>query len=174
MVIPLLLSSVAAGLIATSVMVFFLYLPLLWQGNYYDVFGAIGSMITREVNARTRFIGALIYYLGGLFFSIFYGWAVYSLMQVQGVTPQLTVLLGLPVEVNLFYPLVGTAIGLAHGILAAFFAIIFFIEHHPLEQYRSRFVLVISQLISHIAFGATVTFFQHQFLQLLLRSPGQA
>jgi hypothetical protein len=168
MFIPLLLSSVAAGLIATSVMVFFLYLPLVWRGNYYDVLGAIGSMITKEVDARTRFLGALIYYLGGMFFAFFYGWAILSLMRVQDATPQLNILPTLPVEINLFYPLVGIAIGLGHGILAAFFAVIFFIEHHPLEQYRSRFILVISQLISHIAFGATVAFFLHQFLQLLI------
>jgi hypothetical protein len=171
MFIPLLLSSVAAGLIATSVMVFFLYLPLVWRGNYYDVLGAIGSIITKGVNARTRFIGALIYYAGGLFFSIFYGWVVLSLMQLRIPIPELDILPGLPVEINLFYPLLGIALGLGHGILAAFFAIIFFIEHHPLEQYRSRFILVISQLISHMVFGVVVTFFQHQLLQLLLRGP---
>lgn len=172
MFVPLLLSSVAAGFIATSVMIFFLYLPLVWQGAYYDVLGAIGSMITREVSARTRFIGGIIYYLGGFFFASFYGWVVLSLMQLRGPVPQLVILPGLPVEINLFYPLLGIALGLGHGILAAFFAVIFFIEHHPLEQYRSRFILVISQLISHIAFGVVVTFFQHQLLQLLLRAPG--
>lgn len=167
MALPLLLSSVAAGLIATSVMVFFLYLPLVWRGDFYDVLGAIGSTITGELNARARFIGGVIYYLGGMFFAIFYGWVVLALMQVQGQTPQLTVFPQLPVAINLFYPLLGLALGLGHGILAAFFAVIFIIEHHPLEQFRARFILVISQLISHIAFGVTVMFFQSQFLQLL-------
>ena len=164
----LLLSSVASGLIATSVMVFFLYLPLVWRGNYYDVFGAIGSLITKRSDARSRFLGGLIYYLGGLLFSLFYGWVVLAFMRLQNPVPQLEVMSGLPVEVNLFYPLLGVAIGLGHGILAAFFAVIFFIEHHPLEEYRRRFILVISQLISHIVFGVVVMFFQHQFLQLLL------
>lgn len=166
----LLLSSVASGLIATSVMVFFLYLPLLWQGNYYDVLGAIGSLITRRTDARTRFIGGLIYYLGGQFFTLFYGWVVLSLMQMRYPVPRLELFTGFPVEINLFYPILGIAIGLGHGILAAFFVVIFIIEHHPLAEYRARFILVISQLISHIAFGATVMFFQHQFLQLLLRT----
>lgn len=172
MFISLLLSSVAAGLIATSVMVFFLYLPLVWRGNFYDVLGAIGSLVTKEVSARTRFIGALIYYAGGLVFALLYGWVTLFLMQVAAPPPQALILARFPVEINLFYPLLGLALGLGHGILAAFFAVIFFIEHHPLEQYRSRFILVISQLISHVAFGVTVMFFQHQFLQLLLPGVG--
>lgn len=167
MALPLLLSSVAAGLIATSVMVFFLYLPLVWRGDFYDVLGAIGSAVTGELNARARFIGGVIYYLGGMFFAIFYGWVVLALMGVQGQTPQLTIFPQLPVAINLFYPLLGLALGLGHGILAAFFVVIFVIEHHPLAQFRARFILVISQLISHIAFGVTVMFFQSQFLQLL-------
>ena len=81
--------------------------------------------------------------------------------------PQLDILPGLPTEINLVYPFLGAAIGLGHGILVAFFVVIIVIEHHPLEQYRARFILVISQLISHIVFGITVMFFQSQFLQLL-------
>lgn len=167
MFIPLLLSSIAAGLIATSVMVFFLYLPLTWQGNYYDVLGALGSAITRRVDAQARFLGALIYFAGGVFFAVFYGWAVLSLMRLNYPVPQLNILPGFPVEINLFYPILGLALGLGHGILVAFILTIVVIEHHPLEQFRSRFILIISQLISHIAFGVTVMFFQSQFLQLL-------
>lgn len=121
---------------------------------------------------RTRFIGSVVYYVGGFFIAAFYGWVVLSLMRFGDPPPQLDILPGLPVEIDLFHPLLGIALGLGHGILAAFFAVIFFIEHHPLEQYRSRFILVISQLISHIAFGVVVTFFQRQLLQLLLRGPG--
>lgn len=167
MAVPLLLSSVAAGLISTSVMVFFLYLPLAWRGNYYDVLGALGSAITRRIDAQARFLGALIYFGGGIFVALFYGWVVLALMQGNNLVPQMFIFQGLPAEINLFYPLLGAAIGLGHGILVAFFVVIIVIEHHPLEQYRARFILVISQLISHIAFGITVMFFQSQFLQLL-------
>ena len=166
MAIPLLLSSVAAGLIATSIMVFFLYLPLAWQGNYYDVLGALGSAITRRIDAQARFLGALVYYGGGIFVSIFYGWVVLALIRGAFV-PQLNILPGLPTEINLVYPFLGAAIGLGHGILVAFFVVIIVIEHHPLEQYRARFILVVSQLISHVVFGITVMFFHSQFLQLL-------
>ncbi len=166
MAIPLLLSSVAAGLIATAVMVFFLYLPLLWNGNYYDVLGALGSAITRKLDGRARFLGSLIYFGGGIFFAIFYGWVVLALMGVPQPVPQIIVLSGLPTQINLFYPILGIALGLGHGILVAFILTIVVIEHHPLEQFRTRFILVISQIISHVAFGITVMFFQSQFLQL--------
>ncbi len=167
MAIPLLLSSVAAGLIATAVMVFFLYLPLLWRGNYYDVLGALGSAITRKLDGRARFIGSLLYFGGGVFFAIFYGWSVLALMQIPQPIPELMILSGLPTQINLFYPILGVALGLGQGILVAFIMTIIVIEHHPLEQFRTRFILVISQIISHIAFGATVMFFHSQFLQLL-------
>ena len=166
MAVPLLLSSVAAGLIATSIMVFFLYLPLVWRGNYYDVLGALGSAITRRIDAQARFLGALIYFGGGIFVAIFYGWVVLALMR-GGFVPQLNILPGLPTDINLVYPFLGAAIGLGHGILVAFFVVIIVIEHHPLEEYRARFILVVSQLISHIVFGITVMFFHSQFLQLL-------
>ena len=168
MAIPLLLSSVAAGLIATAVMVFFLYLPLVWQGNYYDVLGALGSAITGKLDGRARFLGSLVYFGGGIFMAIFYGWAVLALMQIPQPVPRIMILPGLPTEINLFYPILGVALGLGHGILVAFIVTIIVIEHHPLEQFRTRFILVISQIISHIAFGATVMFFQSQFLQLFL------
>ncbi len=164
----LLLSSVASGLIATSVMVFFLYLPLVWKGSYYDVLGAIGSYVTKRSDARSRFIGGVLYYAGGLVFAFLYGLVVLSLMRLPQPVSSLALFPDLPVSINLFYPLLGFAIGLGHGILAALFAVIFFIEHHPLPQYRTRFILVVSQLISHIVFGIVVMFFQHQLLQLLL------
>lgn len=170
MAIPLLLSSIAAGLISTGVMVFFLYLPLVWRGDYYDVLGALGSAITRRLDAQARFLGGLIYFGGGIFVSLFYGWVVLSLMQTTGIVPQFIIFPGLPAEINLFYPLLGVAIGLGHGLLVAFFVVIIVIEHHPLEQFRTRFILVVSQIISHVAFGATVMLFQSQFLQLLTRN----
>lgn len=169
----LMLSAVASGLIATFVMVFFLYLPLTWGGDYYDVLGALGSAITRQVDARSRFLGGVIYFAGGLVFAIFYGWVVLALLQLEGINtsmvPQLRILPGLPVSVNIFYPLLGAVLGLGHGILVALLVTIIVIEHHPLERFRQRFILVISQLISHVAFGITVMFFHSQFLQLLLQ-----
>lgn len=168
MFLYLLLSSLAAGIIATAVMVFFLYLPLLWGGAYYDVLGALGSAITKEVNGRARFIGSLLYFGGGIFFAFFYGWAVLGFLTSNFVVPEFLVFPGFPVQINLFYPILGLVIGLAHGIFVALIVTIVVIEHHPLEHYHSSYTLIVSQVFSHIAFGVTVMFFQSQFLQLLL------
>ncbi len=172
----LILSSFASGLIATSIMVFFLYLPIVWNGDFYDVLGALGSTVTRSVDGQTRFIGGIIYFVGGLVFSVLYGWAVLALLRAESSfgIPQLIIFPGLPVEVNLFYPLIGAVFGLGHGVLVALLVTIIVIEHHPLERYRARFILVISQLISHIVFGITVMFFHSQFLQLFAGISGAA
>ncbi len=168
MSLALLLSSVAAGLIATLVMVAFLYLPILWNGAYYDVLGTIGSYVTRELDARARLIGALIYFLFGVVFAFFYGWLALTLMNLEPATlPDLRVFLGLPTEINLLYPLLGLAVGLGHGIVAGLLLTVL-VEHHPVPALRASYIIIISQLISHLAYGATVMFFQHQFLQLLL------
>lgn len=165
--LSLILSSVAAGLIATSVMVAFLYLPLLWRGAYYDVLGALGSAVTGVLDSRSRFIGALIYYAGGQLFALLYGWAALALRGSRLPLPQWQVLPNWPVEINLVYPALGALIGLGHGIVVALLVTIIVIEHHPLETFRTRYILVVSQLISHVVFGIVVMFFHSQFLALL-------
>ena len=161
-------ASLAAGLIATLVMVVFLYLPLLWGGDYYDVLGAIGSMVTKEVDARARFVGAALYFLGGILFALLYGWLTLALLGLNPVDlPQLTIFPASPVKINLLYPLLGLAVGLGHGVIVGLLMTVL-VEHHPIRRFRTRYILIISQVISHLAYGATVMFFQSQFLQLLL------
>jgi len=168
MVLPLILSSIAAGLIATLVMVVFLYLPILWNGRYYDVLGAIGSAMTKQINGRSRFLGGIIYALGGILMSLLYGSLELALLEQTLISiPKLTPFTGLPVEVNFFYPLIGVAIGMAHGVFVGMLTTVL-VEHHPLPEFRARYILLLSQLISHVAFGATVMFFHSQFLQLLI------
>ena len=168
MVIPLLLSTLASGIIATSIMLFFLYQPQLWGGSYYDVRAALGSAFTGRDDDRSRFLGILIYYLGGLVFAFFYGWIVLAFMTGDFLLPDLRLYRGLPVEINLFYPLLGVMLGFIHGLLVGFLLTIVIVEHHPITAYRTRVVLIPANLLGHIAFGATVTFFHHQFLQLLV------
>ena len=78
----LFLSSVVSGLIATGVMMVFLYLPRFWQGLYYDTLGALGSILLDRVDARTRIVGAVLLLAGGVIFAFFYGW--YTLMFLDG------------------------------------------------------------------------------------------
>ncbi len=172
MAVSLLLSSIAAGLIATTIMVLFLYLPQLWGGDHFDVLNALGSAITRRVDGRSLLVGALIYYGGGQVFSVLYGLLALALISAglndASIVPELTVLGSLPVDVNLFYPLLGLMLGLAHGGIVALLVTIVVIEHHPLERFRDGIIVAVSQIISHLVFGAVVMFFHSQFLQLLL------
>ena len=164
----LILSSVAAGIIATVIMMMFLYLPMLWNGNYYDVIGALGSARTGVLDGRSRFIGTVIYFLFGIVFAILYGWLALFMLQNSDALPQVSLAAGLPVDVNLIFPLFGLAVGLGHGIIAALIMTVLVIEHHPLERFRTRYILVISQIIGHLVFGFSVMFYHSQFLQLLL------
>ena len=171
MFLYLLLSSIAAGLIATLVMVIFLYLPILWDGDYYDVLGAIGSVLTKEVDTRSRLVGGILYFLFGILFALIYGWLALGMLQESLFDlPQIIVFPGFPVEINLIYPLVGLLVGFSHGIFVALLTTVL-VEHHPIPQFRTRYILILSQVISHLAYGATVMFFHSQFLQLFL---GQA
>ncbi len=169
MIVPVLLSSVAAGLIATGVMVFFLYLPRLWDGEYYDVLNALGSAITGRVGERSVFLGSLLYFGAGIVFAFLYGLLAATLLQAGQMfdLPEIMILPDLPLEIDLLFPVVGALLGLAHGLIVALLVTIIVIEHHPIERFRSRYALVASQIISHLAFGATVMFFHSQFLQLL-------
>jgi hypothetical protein len=172
----LVLSSVAAGLIATFIMIIFLYLPLLWRGNYFDVLGALGSFRSGKVDGRARLIGAIIYTIAGIIFAYLYGWIALALLQADpGLNfPRWTLFPNAPTEINLLFPVFGLAIGLGHGIAASLLLTVIVIEYHPIEQFHSRYILVLSQIISHLVFGVTVMFFQSQFLQLLLGVPARS
>lgn len=166
--LSLLLSSIAAGLIATLVMLAILYLPLLWNGPVFDVLGAIGSYLTSALDARARFVGALAYFALGLVFALLYGWLTLSIMQLEpGSLPRLSAFAAAPVRIELIYPFLGVAVGLGHGVVAALLLGVL-LEHHPLARFSSSYALVASFLLGHMVFGAVVMFFQHQFLQLLL------
>lgn len=169
MILPLLLSSFAAGLIATTVMVFFLYLPRLWQGATYDVMGAIGAAITGRESQQSRFMGTTTYFLVGVLLALLYGWIVLELLEATpGGLPSWPIFSGAPVRIDMLYPLLGALIGFVHGWVVALLVTIVVIEHHPISTYRERINLVPSQIVAHVVYGITVMFFQHQFLQLLL------
>ncbi|MEX2543307.1 MAG: hypothetical protein WD314_15995 [Trueperaceae bacterium] len=173
MILPLLLSTFAAGMIATAIMVFFLYLPRLWDAPTYDVMGALGSAITGNEGQRARFMGTTTYFLVGILFALLYGWIVMAMLDSpRSISlPRWSVLAEAPLEIDLLFPLFGALVGLVHGIVVALLVTIVVIEHHPIPKYRSRVQLIPSQVLAHVIFGATVMFFHHQFLQLLL---GQA
>lgn len=164
----LLLSALAAGPIATAVMLGVLYLPRLWGGQGFDVLGALGSAVTKELDARARTIGAALYFAGGIVFALFYGWIAWMFLNAPAETrvPLVPLEVGSPDGVNLFYPLFGMHIGFAHGLIVFLLGAVAILEHHPIEKFRTRYSLIASQIFSHIVFGAVVMFFLHIFLQL--------
>ena len=164
----LLLSALVAGPIATAVMLGVLYLPRLWGGTGFDVLGALGSAITKELDARARGIGAIMYFAGGVLFAFFYGWIAWMLLSSAEGTriPLVPLSVGPTDGVNLFYPLLGLHMGLAHGLIVFLFGAVVILEHHPIERFRTRYSLIASQIFSHLVYGAVVMFFLHLFLQM--------
>lgn len=160
----LFLSSVVSGLIATGVMIVFLYLPVFWKGVYYDTLGALGSILLDKVDVRSRLVGTILLLVGGVLFAFFYGW--YTLMFLEGPfpAPPYIIFPGSPAEVNLFYPLFGLVAGFCHGIFITLILTFVITDHHPLESYRQVYPLILSFIIGHTVYGMTVMFFQSQFL----------
>lgn len=166
----LFLSSVISGLVATGVMIIFLYLPVLWKGVYYDTIGSLGSIVLHKVDTRSRILGVILLLVGGVLFAFFYGW--YALMFIQGPFPALPYIIfpGSPFEVNLFYPLFGLIAGFCHGIFITLILTFVITDHHPLENYRQAYPLILSFIIGHTVYGMTVMFLQSEFLQPLAGS----
>lgn len=164
----LILSSIVSGLIGTAVMIAFLYLPIFWRGAYYDTLGAFGAMFTRRVDERSRLLGGVILLVGGVLFATFYGAMVLMFTSGPFPAPDYTLGLGLPVEINLFYPLLGLVGGFGQGMFVSLITTFFVTDFHPLPNFRTPFTLIVSFLVGHVVYGIVVMFFQHQLLQLLL------
>ncbi len=160
----LVFSSVVSGLIATGVMMVFLYLPVIWGGLHYDTLGALGSTLTDRVDARTRLLGAALLLVGGVLFAFFYGW--YTLMFLDGpfLAPSYTIFPYSPVAINLFFPLFGLVAGFCHGIFITLITTFVITDHHPVESYRQVYPLILSFIIGHTVYGMTVMSLQSWFL----------
>lgn len=158
------LASTVSGLVATGVMIGFLYLPIVWRGLYYDTLGALGGALLDRVNTGSRVLGAVLLLLGGVFFALFYGW--YALMFISGPFPAPPYLLfaGTPAQINLFFPLFGLVAGFCHGIFISLITTFVVTDHHPVESYRQVYPLVLSFIIGHTVYGAVVMTLQSQLL----------
>ncbi len=169
MILALIQSSIVSGFVATAVMIAFLYLPSFWGGVYYDTLGALGSMTLRRVDDRARVLGAVILFVGGVFFAAFYG--AFVLMFMAGPFPPSNYVIFPRVAgggINLFYPLLGLVGGLGHGVYMSLISTFILTDFHPVKEYRNEFPLILSFLIGHMVFGLVVMFFQAQLLQVLL------
>jgi len=164
----LFMSSILSGLVATAVMLVFLYLPLLWGGVFYDSLGAAGALVTKKVDGRSRLLGTLFLFIGGVLFAFFYGWFVLMFTNGPFPAPEYVVFPYSTAPVNLFYPLFGLVMGLGQGIFLSLITTFIVTDFRPLEGYRNAVALILSYLIGHMVYGVVVMFFQAQLLQLLL------
>ncbi len=165
--LALFFSSILSGLVATAVMLVFLYLPLLWRGVYYDTLGAIGSIFEKQVDTRTRLIGAIVLFIGGVLVAFIYGWVALMFQNGTFGAPKYLIATS-PVEVDLFFPLLGLVGGFGQGMFMALIAGTIISDFHPLEQYKNLVPLLLSFFIGHAVYGVVVMFFLSQLLQLLL------
>lgn len=164
--LALFLSSILSGAIATSLMIMFLYLPLIWGGLFYDTLGAIGSVLTGKIDERSRFFGAIILFAGGILFAFFYGW--FALMFLNGTFGAPSYLISeSPVRIDLFYPLLGLVGGFGHGMFMTLIVSPMITDLHPVQSYRQLTPLLLSFFIGHMVYGVVVMFFQSQLLPLL-------
>lgn len=167
MVTALILSSILSGFVATTIMLLFLYLPTLWGGPMYDSLGATGSLITKQVNMRSRIIGAIILFIGGIAGAFLYG--AFVIMFTQGTFPAPNYTIGTgPAAINLFFPIFGLVMGLGQGIYISMITTFIVTDFHPVQTYRTAYTLILSYLIGHMVYGVVVMVFQAQLLRLML------
>ena len=164
----LFMSSILSGLAATTIMLVFLYLPLLWGGVFYDSLGAAGALVYGKVDGRSRLLGTLFLFIGGILFAFFYGWFVLLLTLGTFPAPEYVLFPTSTAPVNLFFPLFGLVMGLGQGIYLSLITTFIVTDFHPIPSYRNTFALILSYLIGHMVYGVTVMFFQAQVLGLLL------
>lgn len=168
MFLTLLLTSVLSGLVATLVMVMFLYLPLLWNGQYYDTLGAIGSVFSKSTDGRSRLIGAIILAIGGILFAVFYGAFVLMFEQGPFNIPHYSLFPNWPIELNFVYVFLGLAGGVGQGMFMSLITSFIVTDFHPVAEYRDNITLIKSYIIGHAVYGAVVMFFQSQLISLFL------
>ena len=161
-------SSILSGLIATAIMIGFLYLPKVWGGAFYDSLGAAGSLVTRRVDARSRALGTGFLFIGGVTFAFFYGWFILMFMNGTFETPNYLVLADTAAELNLFYPLFGLVMGLGQGVFISMITTFIVTDFHPLPSYRDAYTLILSYVMGHMVYGVVVMVVQATLLRLWL------
>jgi len=177
--------------ISTALLLFVLYLPRLWGGKAFDLVRVLGSAVVGRDNQQSRFMGMTAFFLVGLLFAVGYG-VVAEIMLLDesptagsgamqlthddtGAEAPVASQPGLPLRFDARFPMVGTVLGLIHGLVITAIVVGIILPRHPLPKYRlggeesvSRSQATAGILVSHLVFGTTVMLFHHQLLRLLL------
>jgi hypothetical protein len=156
----LFISSVVSGVVATAVMMVFLYLPRTWGGLHYDTFGAIGSLVLRRVDREARFLGAALLMVGGVLFAFFYGW--FALMFLNGTfdAPRYPVF-----GFDGFFAILGLVAGFGQGMYVTLISTFIITDHHPVPGYRDAVPLIASFFVGHTVYGLIVMSLQSVLLR---------
>ena len=140
MILNYLLTSVVAGLLGGSAMLFAMWLMThggLAKGN---MIVALGGMVTRSRESALR-VGLMLHTLSAVGFAMVYA----MLMLWFGGT-------AMPTAVVL-----GAGAGFFHGLIVSLMLVWVVAEGHPFEEYNEAGLAVgLSHLLGHIVYGAVV------------------
>jgi hypothetical protein len=169
MTTALFLSALTSGLVAVTLTLLLIYLPVFWHGCYYDILTSLGGALFRRVTQGSRLGSALVLFVTGILAALFYAW--FTLQFLEGIfpTPSASLEAGSFGSFNLFYPLVGAILGLGQGVLVSLLTTFFVTKTHPLESYREGVPLVQTYLLGNTIYGAVVMLCHSLVLPLLLR-----
>ncbi len=142
LIIQFLFFAVLAGMVGTAGLTGFLALLTRAGVVRVPMVVALGSLLTRSRHRAVE-VGVLIHVLTGIFFGMFYAWALMAIGQ-PGVLSCL---------------LFGLLIGLLHGILFSICLIVLVAESHPLEEFKQASIPVaFAHALAHVIYGALVGF----------------
>ena len=140
MILNYLLTSVVAGVLGGSAMLFAMWLMThggLAKGN---MIVALGGMVTRSRESALR-VGLMLHTLSAVGFAMVYA----MLMLWLGGT-------AMPTAVVL-----GVGAGFFHGLIVSLMLVWVVAEGHPFEEYNEAGLAVgLSHLLGHIVYGAVV------------------
>ena len=140
MILNYLLTSVVAGVLGGSAMLFAMWLMThggLAKGN---MIVALGGMVTRSRESALR-VGLMLHTLSAVGFAMVYA----MLMLWLGGTAMPTALL------------LGLGTGFFHGLIVSLMLVWVVAEGHPFEEYNEAGLAVgLSHLLGHVVYGAVV------------------
>ncbi len=161
------LSSLASGLIAVTLTLLLTYLPSFWRGNYFDSLTSLSGGLFKNTSQVSRLNTAFLLFVLGVVMAFFYAWL--TGLFLQGVFPAPTnIEPGNFGPFTFFYPLIGSIIGFAQGLLVSLLTTLRVTAVHPLESHRESVPLVRSYLISNALYGAVAMTCHSVLLPVLL------
>ena len=137
--LELILSSMLIGLVATAGMSTFLWIITGFNIAKVDMIKAIGTLYTKnEDNALLP--GIIMHFTAGIIFCFCY-LILFKFFPIGNNSP-------------LIFIILGSILGIVHGVVVSLLLIIAVAEHHPIESFRKAGVSVaIYHFLAHLIYG---------------------